>query len=164
MNMSAALLVVWYCMSIIGFDVHTCMSSGRTFIAAFTETLACADIHPESHSCGESCCNEHHDTPSFCCSESREDTASLNRGLESIGTRSCCSNEYQVIQLSGCRTTGESDDKYSFSKVLCPCIVDLPVRYIALAKYSAKNIEVLEPDSGLIMPDDVCVVFGVWRI
>ena len=158
MNMSAALLAIWYCMSIIGFDVHTCMSSGRTFVTAFTESLECADIHPEHHCCCSSCLDLHHhdehEMPS-CCSESHED---------SYDTKSCCSNEYQVIQLSGCRASDDSKDKFSFSKVSYPCIADVPVRYIAMAKYHAEHVQFLEPGSGVLPPGDLCVTFGVWRI
>ena len=143
--MSAALLAIWYCMSIIGFDVHTCMSSGRTFVTAFTESLACADIHPEHHCCADSCCS----------SEKHE---------ESVGAKSCCSNDYQVIQLSGYRTNDDSEDKYSFSKVSFPCVADVPVRYVAMAKYHAEHIQFLEPDSGVLPPGDLCATFGVWRI
>ena len=146
--MSAALLAIWYCMSIIGFDVHTCMSSGRTFVSAFTESLACADIHPEHHCCAGPCCSDHHD----------------HEHEESVDTKSCCSNDYQVIQLSGCRTNDDSEDKYSFCKVSFPCVADVPVRYVAMAKYHAEHIQFIEPDSGVLPPGDLCATFGVWRI
>ena len=153
MNISAALLVVWYCMSIIGFDVHTCMSSGETFVAAFTESISCADIHPEHHCCGSSCCSGHHHHEEF-----------EHNGPEAFDSKSCCSNEYQVIQLSGCRTDNDTEDKYSFSKVSFPCIMDVPVAYIAMARYHAEHIQFLEPDSGVVSPGDRYVTFGVFRI
>lgn len=166
MNMSAVLLAVWYCMSIIGFDVHTCMSSGRTFIAAFTEGVACSDIHPEHHCCGASCCSGHHHHEASCCSSEHCDEmpSEHNSAQTSVDAKSCCSNEYQVILLSGCRTDYDSDEKHSFSKVSYPCILDIPVAYIAMAKYHADHIQFLEPDSGVHQPGDLCVAFGVWRI
>ena len=158
MNISAALLVVWYCMSIIGFDVHTCMSSGNIFIAAFTETVSCEDIHPEHHCCSASCCSGHHDRETSSCCTSK------HHNEESIDTKECCSNEYQVIQLSGCRTDNDSDDKYSFSKVSIPCLMDIPVAYVAMARYHAEHIQSLEPDSGVLSPGGLHVTFGVFRI
>ena len=152
MNISAALLVVWYCVSIIGFDVHTCMSSGKTFIATFAEGVACADIHPEHHCCCASCADlDHHDDHDA-------------PGHESVDTSSCCSNEYQVIQLSGCRTQDDSDDKHFFDKISYSCIADVPVAYIAYARYYAEHVQFLEPDSGVLPPGDLCATFGVWRI
>jgi hypothetical protein len=153
MNMSAALLVVWYCLSIIGFGVHTCTSSGETFIATFADGLECADIHPEHHCCGASCClSEHHDPV-------EEHAAS-----QAIDAKSCCSNDYQAIVLSGCRTDNDSEDKYSFVKAFCPCVTEIPVSLIASARYHAEHVQFLEHDSGVLSPGDLCATFGVWRI
>lgn len=166
MNISAALLVVWYCMSIIGFDVHTCLSSGRTFIATFADGVACADIHPEHHCCCESCSDSHHDdhdAPSCCSSHHAEESDEMNDAV-SVDSKSCCSDEYHAIQLSGCRTDNDSDERFTFSKVVYPCVMGIPVLYIASAKYHAEHIQFLEHDSGVLSPSDLCVAFGVWRI
>ena len=164
MNISAALLVIWYCMSIIGFDVHTCMSSGRTFIATFADGVSCADIHPEHHCCGASCCSGHHHETSCCSSEHCDEVLLEHNNAETLDTKSCCSNEYQAILLSGCRTDSDSDNKYSFSEVSYPCIMNVPVISFAMAKYHADHVQFLEPDSGVHQPGDLCVTFGVWRI
>ena len=153
MNMSAALLVVCYCLSIIGFGVHTCTSSGETFIATFADGLECADIHPEHHCCGASCCSaEHHDP------------VDEHGASQTIDTRSCCSNDYQAIVLSGCRTDNDSEDKYSLVKAFCPCVTEIPVSLIASAGYHAEHVQFLEHDSGVLSPGDLCATFGVWRI
>lgn len=168
MNMSAALLVVWYCLSIIGFGVHTCTSSGETFISTFAEGVECADIHPEHHCCGASCCsgthhNDHKAQP--CCStDHHSEPVGEHRGSQSVDTKPCCSNEYQAIALSGCRTDNDSDEKYSICKALYPCVIDIPVSYIASAQYYAEHMQFLEHDSGVFQPGDLCVTFGVWRI
>ena len=153
MNISVVLLVVWYCVSIIGFGVHTCMSSGETFIATFADGVACADIHPEHHCCVDTCCSGKH-----------HETADEHHHPQSIDTKSCCSNEYQAIVLSGCRTDNDSDEKHSSGKVFHPCVIDIPVSYIASVKYHAEHIQFLERDSGLLPPGDLCATFGVWRI
>ena len=163
MNISAAILVVWYCMSIIGFDVHTCMSSGRTFVATFADGVACADIHPEHHCCCASCQDSHHhDLPSCCSSDNDHKSAGEHHDSESIDVKSCCSNEYQAIQLSGCRT--DNDERYFSSKAFLPCVMDIPVQYIAMTKYHADHIQFLDPDSGVLPPGEHCATFGVWRI
>ena len=164
MNISAALLVVWYCMSIIGFDVHTCMSSGRTFISSFAESTTCADVHPEHHCCGSSCCSGYHHEASCCSSEHCDEMPAEQNCTETVGSRSCCSNDYQVILLSGCRADNDSDDKYSFSNISYTFIEDISAGYIAMARYHAEHIQFLEPDSGVLSPGDFCATFGVWRI
>lgn len=170
MNISAALLVVWYCMSIIGFDVHTCMSSGRTFIVTFAEGMACADVHPESHCCSSSCCSDSHDGAHAvlprcsCSSHHHEDQEAGHHESSTVDSQSCCSDEYQVILLSGCRMDNDSEDKFSLNRELCPCMSGIPVSYLASASYHAGYIQYPEPDSGVIMPGDICVAFGVLRI
>ena len=153
MNMSAALLVVWYCLSIIGFGVHTCTSSGETFIATFADGVECADIHPEHHCCGASCCSSKH-----------HGSVEAHHESQAVDAKPCCSNEYQAIVLSGCRTDNDSEDKYSFVKAFCPCVTEIPVSLIASAIYHAEHVQFLEHDSGVLPPGDLCATFGVWRI
>ena len=167
MNISAALLVVWYCVSIIGFGVHTCISSGETFIASFADGVECADIHPEHHCCGASCCfGSHHDhrEHSCCPAGHHEDPAEEHDAPQAISSPSCCSNDYQAIVLSGCRSDYGSEDKHSFVKAFCPCVTDIPVSYIASARHHAEQTQFLEHDSGVLWPSDLLVTFGVWRI
>ena len=165
MNISSSLLVVWYCMSIIGFDVHTCTSSGRTFVATFAASTACADIHPEHHCCNASCCCGHHHHEKSCCSsEHGEDMPAEHSGGETVGAKSCCSNEYQVIQISGCRTDLDSDENISFCEVFYTCLIDNPLSYMVSAGYHAEHIQFIESGSGVLLPGDLCATFGVWRI
>ena len=148
--------------------MHTCTSSGETFISTFAEGVECADIHPEHHCCGASCCSaahheDDHETPS-CCSSEHHGPINEHHDVKTIEAKSCCSNEYQAILLSGCRTDSGSDEKYSSYKVVSPCVNDIPVSYIAFAKYHAERVQFLEYDSGVLQPGDLCVAFGVWRI
>ena len=72
----SALLVVWYSLSIIGFDVHSCKITGEVFVASLAGGISCEDVHPE-HSCRAhgSCCG--HDVVTCCEQE----------------TKSCCAHE-----------------------------------------------------------------------
>ena len=167
MNISAALLVVWYCLSIIGFDVHTCMSSGEVFIATFADGVGCGDIHPEHHCCGTSCCQEthHHDhETSSCCSSEHHSEPAGHRDFQAVDTKSCCTNDYQMIALSGCRIGNDSDEGFHFAKLLLPYVAYIPDFNIASAKYHAWHISFFDPESGVTPPGDICATFGVWRI
>ena len=44
MKYLAALLVVWYSLSIIGFDVHSCTKTGETFVASIAAGVSCEDM------------------------------------------------------------------------------------------------------------------------
>lgn len=149
----AMLLVLWYSMSIIGFDIHTCHGSGRSFVVTFIEGTACEDIHPEhqchAHSCCEaedaSCCHHNNDEPS-------------------VAASSCCSNEYQVLALTGVLS---SDDHRHYDACGCGCCPYVDLYTCDLAhdyRYDSYQAYIKSPDSGLGVVWDVQTAFNVWRI
>ena len=95
-KMFAALLVVWYLVGIIGFGVHTCNGSGKSFIVSFAEGLSCEDVHPEHHCSKGSCCTH----LQKCC----------DSGATSLSSKPCCSSEYQVLALTGTLSTEKNAD------------------------------------------------------
>lgn len=148
----AALLLGWYFMSIIGFDVHTCSASGESFVATFIEGMTCEDIHPE-HNCEE---HGHKDTCGCCHSE--------DHGCVSVASGSCCSDDYQVLYITG---TVPSDDHRHYDECscgLCPC-VDLSDSGInVLPLYETLISYIHKPGSGLGAVSDRQAVLSVWRI
>ena len=169
MKICAVLLVVWYCMSIIGFDVHTCKGSGRAFVTTFAEGMTCADIHPEHH-----CCRTHHEEPacshheSLCCHEKassshQEPDCCGHHGPDSqksVDLQTCCTDSYQVIILTGCRAEddGHDSDGCGFSTCLYADVLSAndSLKYKSSTHYG--------PDLRDIVPSDCCVTFCIWRI
>ena len=105
-KVAALLLIVWYSMSIIGFGVHTCSGSGKSFIVTFVEGFACEDVHPE-----------HHCSKGSCCSHSHCDSDSDNHSC--VKSKSCCSSDYQVLALTGTvsdeKNGNEADRSFVYS-------------------------------------------------
>ncbi len=162
--LSAMLLVIWYSLSIIGFNVHTCKGSGRVFVTTFAEGTTCADIHPEHH-CGHAC---HHD--SSCCHDMRSccgQGADSGKGRSdvpdtSFDLRDCCTDSYQVIALTGCRSYDDGHDLDCCGGG-CSVPVYADASYLLDAiKYKVSNY--YHSDSGGAVPRDCCVTFGIWRI
>lgn len=91
-NLCAMSLVVWYSLSVIGFDVHTCNRAGETFIASAGE-YSCETIHPEHE---YSCCHHGHD---------HHDAETLH--TSSFEIPPCCTDDYHVISLTGIRSEDE---------------------------------------------------------
>ena len=92
LRFGALLLVLWYCFSVIGFGVHTCKASGRSFIATFVSGLSCEEIHP-AHDC---CCHQYASDKyeSACCS--------MDDHLPEYSAEDCCcSNDYHVLTITG---------------------------------------------------------------
>ena len=155
MKICAAVLAVWYLMSIIGFGVHTCMGSQRSFLTSFVSGITCEDIHPEHH-CGEAHhCSGHHECHG--CTDRHES------GMPEIESSPCCSDDFMVLSLTG---TAPSSEDYSCS--LCHCWHG-PAEVSAaslhhLSKVQEINRTIQESDSGLPAPGDVQSVLGIWRI
>ena len=158
-SLTAILLVIWYSLSVIGFDVHTCSGSGRTYIATVASGFSCADIHPDAHGTraqhGQSCCK--------CCQKHNPD-AGAETGGRQLDRKPCCTDDFQVILLTGVRCAQESDAEYVDgveASLVCRNTVSDPLSSII-------NLSGLrafyKPRSGGIAPRDAMVVYNIWRI
>ena len=156
----AFMLVVWYCLSIIGFGVHTCSESNRSFLTSFISGVSCEDVHP-SDVCKASCCSAHNHKN--CCShhsadESKEEAPA---GILKITNKACCSNDYQQIDLTGSGQVCVSEQS------VCP------VTFIALCSVSSLGYDSVSfskmiqartlPDRDLYM-GELRPLLSVWRI
>ena len=149
-KITAVLLLVWYLMSIIGFDVHTCRGSGDCFIVTFVDGYECEDIHPEHHCLKSSCCSHSHS----CCEH--EDRVSVK-------AESCCSSDYQVLALTGIMSFDKDSDEV-----------------VTAIHPTSVYLNIIEPDADARLPQyllhcvasdshpgkmlDVQSVLSVWRI
>lgn len=145
----AALLTIWYSMSIIGFDVHTCNGSGHSFVVSFLDGFSCGDIHPE-HEC----------EPHSCCANHCEDTP--DHGVR-IGPLSCCSDDYQVLELTGMVSGDEGRD---LSAVLL--LAGIPAAVPACSDSSPVSTYMedccLRPFCRHVRPHSFQPLYAVWRI
>ena len=103
----AAILVIWYSLSIIGFGVHTCSESNRSFLTSFIIGISCEDVHP-AEVCGKACCEKetHNHVCKCCCDHSygvAPKTASepVSSDAPMFAQKKCCSDDYQQIEITG---------------------------------------------------------------
>ena len=146
---ATALLVLWYLLSVIGFGVHTCNSTGETYIATVASGFTCEDLHPDRHT---------HTTCHTCCGcHKNDDNESV--GLE--GLKSCCVSEYQVITLTGTRVC---EDGGACGQYVCHIAVPvlMPESSWPLA---SSRINLFHKARSLIDPlRDYQASYGIWRI
>ena len=145
-------------MSIIGFDVHTCNGSGRCFVTTFIEGLACEDVHPE-HSCSHaSCCPSGHEGQG-CCDDHHHDG-----NMTVLKASSCCSDDYQVLQLTGTIPADDQrgNDFLSFGKIFNVVLHSTDVKTMPV--HSPIIAYLYEPASGHKFSCDPQAALSVWRI
>jgi hypothetical protein len=142
----SALLVVWYSLSIIGFDVHSCKSTGEVFVASLAGGISCEDVHPE-HSCK---------AHGSCCGHEDQQTGS------EVGKSDCCSNDLQVLELTGVYASSEriTDNDLADEYVLN---VDLFAEMTVPAVQRPLLTFLKHPDTGVVMPDRQAF-FSIWRV
>ena len=143
----SALMALWYCLSIIGFDVHSCTVTGSIFVNSVLSGVECEDVHPEHDCCchGSCChsgCSHGHEAPS----------------KENVDKKECCTNEIEVL---------DSEVVVSVEDDIC----DLPVATLAFVENDyilmiyAEEAYVSEyPGSGNLRLPDLQAVLNIWRI
>lgn len=153
-KVSAFLLALWYCLSVIGFDVHTCHSANHQFVSTFIEGLTCEEIH-SAHKCGHHCTHHHE------CSDAQEHFANHSDGL--IEETDSCTDDYHALSITGTRS---EDDHHHFhgslscwhtAAVLDAFGTDVPVPY-SIDSY------LFAPSSAVFQGEDVLSYFGIRRI
>ena len=152
---ASVLMALWYSLSVIGFDVHSCKSTGEVFVASLASGITCEDIHPD-HSCkshgGCSCGHHGGDCDSH---EHGEGTH--------VGKSECCTNNLQILELTGVYTSSQqryTDDGYSIDYALNGNLA-VEVALPALQRPSLTFFK--HPDPGVVMPDRQAF-FSIWRV
>lgn len=146
-KVAAVMALVWYSLGIIGFDVHTCNASGRSFIATFVEGISCEDIHP-GHGCG----HEHHDC-----------TCGHHHSEETVVSypQHCCTDDYQALAITG-STSDPSRESGDLISLCFHCNADYIFAPAPKASVSLERVS-LWLDSGFRISCSQAL-FSVWRI
>lgn len=147
----SALLAVWYCLSIIGFDVHSCEATGESFLASTISGITCEDIHPE-HSCHDHghCC--HHGHGSSC-----------THGEEVADDSRCCTDDIHILAVQGIASDDSQRHSCKWTSGYSPCIVHHAASVVSLSCGFCSAIDLHLPDSGCLLPDRQALL-RVWRI
>lgn len=156
----AALLLIWYTLSIIGFDVHSCTRTGETFVASIAAGVSCEDIHPE-HSCAGhgGCCG--HGQTKCCCGHHCADTCCGHDGNEVVSD-DCCQDDFHVLTFTG--TVSSEEQRFdSYAQNSAVPVLENVVENLLQDVSDIDLIRFEEPDSGITMPDSQAFL-SIWRI
>lgn len=147
----AALLTVWYCMSIIGFDVHSCEATGNVFVNSVLSGVSCEDIHPD-HDCT---CHEHKAQACSCC---HDHESPVSESVEHDDD--CCTDRIEILDEAGI-TTSEDNAMGALAAVSACLFVESD--YTSLLFSDAVSIK-SKPDSWCYKMPDLQAVLNIWRI
>lgn len=157
----SALLAVWYCVSIIGFDVHSCTATGSTFISSVLGGISCDDIHPD-HDCNGhgACCGSHEaDRHEYSCCSCHHDQAAGECVVEASST-GCCTNDIEVLDTLVVST---SNDEYQADMAdSLPCLF-VENDYVSFIQHSFDYIIYVSGSGGVPLPDRQAIL-NIWRI
>ena len=149
-SITVVLLGVWYLLSVIGFDVHTCNASGEIYIATVAGGFSCDDIHPDGHK------QTHHEHSCCKCCQSHQGDS------DKLKTKPCCTDDYQVILLTGVRSAQDAEDSYQQTLVETINIAESDYSYSHIFDNGLRAF--YKPGSGGLTPRDVQAVYNIWRI
>lgn len=143
---SSALLLIWYVMSVIGFDIHSCMATGESFVTTAIQGVSCEDVHPE-HSCdahgSNCCCHNHHGA----CGDG-------------INEPECCTNDLLVLEVTGANHTYQEFNPEAFMEPACL----LSEQISPLSENSYKHIDCRRGYPDRVGRPDHQAVLSIWRI
>lgn len=164
-SLTAMLLVIWYSLSVIGFDVHTCSGSGETYVVTVLGGTTCEDIHPEHRKEACSCCYHRYVSHQTIEVDEVETTAGIENisGAE-VATRPCCSDDWQMIVLTGCKAQEKQEHFDECHCGCCPCISNMYAVHTCPVMEVYGPLTFYNPDSGSLALLDVQRSYNIWRI
>lgn len=112
---AAVLLTAWYLFAVTGFDIHRCSCSGMTYIEPLFAGISCNEIHPDFH-----CCH-HNETEEHSCHGKCEHCSGYQ------DKDGCCTDEIEVIILSGFETGQDCVPHFSAPSVILSSGIEGPV-------------------------------------
>ena len=146
----SALMALWYCLSIIGFDVHSCTVTGSTFVNSVLNGTTCEEVHPE-HDC---CCH------GSCCHNACRHDHEAPSSEEVDENDECCTNEIEVLDSEGVAAAEDNAcDMHDATSALAFVEND----YNSLLRTESAAVS-YKPDSGHFRQPDILAVLSIWRI
>lgn len=133
-------MIVWYVLCVMGFDIHTCRHSGKTYMVSLVAATECADIHPDMQ------CNVH----------------SADCHCDDVCKDGCCSDDIKVLSLTG---TERNQDSTVTDVLQCSQACFLPHDEASAEAFFYGNFYYRYQD--LLIPDslpDILASYSIFRI
>ena len=150
LRISALMLLIWYCFSVIGFNVHTCRASGDSFVTTVLTGITCEDIHPE-HTCCAGYCKS---GCSSSCHHHEHETAYKTDGK-------CCSDDYHMLLLTG---SVSDDDRHEDGLSASFSFCSLSGHPADDLRYAYDRNRIRPPVPDIVSGRSIRPFLSIWRI
>ena len=160
---ASVLLALWYSLSVIGFDVHSCRATGEVFVTSLAVGATCEDVHPE-HSCRThgGCCSHHH--AADCCGKRHSSEDACEHAGSHVEKEDCCTNDLQVLLLTGVNVSEndrpDNGNAHHYHHIFD---VDLAIELTMPTLQRPFLEHLVRSDSGVVLPDRQAF-FHIWRV
>ncbi|MGN0188315.1 MAG: hypothetical protein ACI395_02245 [Candidatus Cryptobacteroides sp.] len=152
----ALLMLAWYCLCLVGFDVHTCRISGESVLSPLVVSSDCEDLHHH---------DSHHHHSGMACRCCLPDEG--HSDCEAIVTEdACCSDDILIPELAA--TESEREEVHSHHGHctchcgLCPDGIEVG-RVLLAASFLPSSVPI--PDENPLLPSRVeRSAISVWRL
>lgn len=140
----SALVCMWYCVSIIGFDIHTCRNAEKSYVLSVMQSYSCVDIHPER-----------------LCEDDMEDCcAHVGQEVYEENPFSCCSDEYEVLDPLSVKTEDRFQKVSSMECLVCA----YPLAEMICIQENRAPVSLPGEVFPFASGDDLLVSYGIFRI
>lgn len=147
----SCLMALWYLVSVVGLNVHTCSGTGEVFVKSLVAGTSCEMIHP-SHGC--------HSEDACCCCCEHEQAHDAEEGLSQ---KDCCDNEAVMLVHNGC-----TEDSILLSQLMAQALdMNCIAPEIFALQSPAKDFiqrKISEPDSSPQIQRDILSEISTWRL
>lgn len=149
----SGLVAIVYILGVMGFNVHSCMTSGELFVSPLIEGATCHDLHP-GHDCHSGCCHGHEG----------EDCCAHCSGENVISSQDCCSDNPVYLNITGIDRGEDGHSNHHHCLCLCGhCPISVEIGSVIREICSEDNLVPL-PDRNPHIPGEIRPLLNVWRL
>lgn len=138
---------IWYLLCVVGFGVHTCGHSGKSFVSSLVLGYTFGNDLCSDMKCHEAGCSHHGD-------------------MSHDGFDEACADDVFVLSLPGVERSEDEYHSHSHCSCICGHCPALADSRLSVAIYSPEAMDIPVPDLSFkeSVFSDIFSAYSIWRI